>query len=209
MIQVAFLGASRGLGAAVVRNWQERHPDHETLVVARRPEGEGSFSCDFSKENEIDRLMGHLEEDPPQRLFYFAGGGPFGDFGGKQWKDHQWALQVSLLSPLKLLHWAINSSKVEQFVVVGSSVAESQPDPKASSYASAKHGLVGALSSIHQENPNLDARLFSPGYMDTEMLPANSRPRMKGVELLLPEKAANQFVDWVLDVKASWHLRLP
>ena len=105
-----------------------------------------------------------------------AGGGPHGKFQSKEFKDHLWAYKLNLLFPAELIHWSLRNLSLKQFVLVGSSVAESNADPLASSYSSAKHGLKGLVSSINAEGCDFDLRLFSPPYMDTDLLPNNSQP---------------------------------
>ena len=70
---------------------------------------------------------------------------------------------------------------VVAMALVGSAVAQDKPDPGASSYSSAKHGLKGLCESLQKESPKCAIHLFSPGYMDTDLLPANAWPRQQGL----------------------------
>ena len=78
---------------------------------------------------------------------------------------------------------------------MGSSVAEDKADPGAASYAAAKHALKGLLESVILEKPDLDVRLFSPGYMDTGMLPQNAWPRQQGLAED-PDAVARRLWQW-------------
>ena len=137
---------------------------------------------DFTKTDSFDEILQKLSEAELDTLYYVAGGGPFGDFGSKEWKDHQWAFRLNFEFPAMLLHYFLKSpGTLKKIVFVGSSVAESSADPGAASYSAAKHGLKGLVDSVIAEKPELIVQLFSPGYMDTDMLPANAWPRQRGL----------------------------
>jgi NAD(P)-dependent dehydrogenase (short-subunit alcohol dehydrogenase family) len=91
-----------------------------------------------------------------------------------------------------------NQADLKQFILVGSSVAESQSDPKASSYSAAKHALWGLYKTVIKENPQIDLRLFSPPYMETDMLPLHSEPRQSG-KAWAPEKISSIMLEWIQD----------
>lgn len=200
MQKVAIIGASRGLGACLVRTIPK---DHAVLAVARNSERlkavQKEASADvqiasFDVTKDLDSLLSQLKDFAPNRVFYLCGGGPFGEFQKKAWKDHVWAWEVTFLAAARLVHALLNAAATPQIVLCGSSVAESNGDPRAVSYASAKHALVGLYQSLRIENPSLDIRLFSPGYLDTELLPKGAEVRYKGV--WNPEMVARKLWDW-------------
>ncbi|MGE3973321.1 MAG: hypothetical protein AB7F59_02210 [Bdellovibrionales bacterium] len=212
--KILFLGASRGLGAATLELVRQSLPQVQTLLMSRRPqEFQGqSMVANFSKPEDQKKVLEVLSEFQPTRIFYFAGGGPFGPLQEKEWKDHQWALDVSLLFPAQLIHRCLQTPQnLKQMIFIGSSVAETKPDPFAASYAMAKHGLLGLISSLQGEALNLDLRLFSPHYMDTELLPKNAWPR-QNVGLWKVEEVAKLFCHWVFEEKnpagSNWHKTL-
>lgn len=188
------LGASRGLGRAFsLEAAQTLGPESELLLVARKRNALESLrseveekgiraevlSADFALKEAQPLVLEKLADWNPQRIFYFAGGGPYGRFEDKDWKDHEWALQVSALFPLRLLHASLKWPKVQQWVFIGSAIAENSADPFAVSYAASKHALLGALRSVQAETSK-DIRMFSPGYMDTDLLPPNAKARQGG-----------------------------
>lgn len=193
MERVAILGASRGLGRCFVQEARKGWPEAYFFLASRKKnkldELKNSsaeiLSVDFTKDKDQDALFKALFEFDPTRVFYIAGGGPHGPYHTKTWKDHQWALELGLLFPARLVHellrWAEVPRNLRQAVFVGSQVAEDLPDPMASSYAAAKHGLRGLITSLQKEDPKIDLKLFSPGYMDTELLPPNAWPRQKSL----------------------------
>lgn len=207
MEKVLALGASRGLGASVVKRLSE-NANLEVVSVSRKAD---KFKLDFSKPDEQKKVFELIREVQPTRIFYFAGGGPFGKFADKEWKDHQWSLEVNFLFPARLLnHVMKNNLGLKQIVFVGSLVAENKAHPMAASYGAGKSAMRALLESVNTEEKNsVDIRLFSPGYMDTEMLPKNAYPRREGMKLLSPNFVAEKFCEWVNNTNANWYLGVP
>lgn len=185
------LGASRGLGKTFAIEAAQKYKTELCLHLSARTQNAlenvkrdvETFSteckikvCDFTNADKSSDALAELEEWQPHRIFYFAGGGPYGLYEKKEWKDHFWCYRLNLLFPAQLLHASMKWQSVVQWVVIGSEVAEAKPDPLASSYASAKHGLKGLIESLKQESKR-DIRLFSPGYMDTDLLPPGASVR--------------------------------
>ena len=210
---MAFLGCSRGLGHAVCGEMDRRDLLKKALLVSRQKKALELLSeqlnaasvtqeLDFSNPDNVGVLVNELKMIQPKRVFYVSGGGCYGHFATKKWKDHFWGLQVTFLTPAQLLHSCLTEPElagIEQIIFVGSQIADSQGDPRASSYAAGKHALKGLIDSIHKEGCDKDIRLFRPGYMDTDLLPPNCPPRLSGAPLLKPDEAARRFVDWALD----------
>jgi short-subunit dehydrogenase len=203
MEKVLILGASRGLGRAVVDEISQR-PFDLYLMSRKQMNFKSDFksmSVDVSKEHDQDQIFNEILSFQPHRILNFIGAGPYGKYESKAWKDHRWAFEVSFLFSAKLLHFVLSQkpTQLRQILFTGSSVAEASPDPMAASYSAAKHALLGLVSSVVNEHPGLDIRLFSPGYMDTEMLPDNAWPRQqKDVKIHQPKDTAKQLVSWIL-----------
>jgi NAD(P)-dependent dehydrogenase (short-subunit alcohol dehydrogenase family) len=196
------LGASRGLGLAFARRALTESVPPVLHCFSRKAPEQSGFSgihtSDFSKNENWGEVIGRIRNLEPERIFYFAAGGPHGKFQSKDWKDHVWSWKVSFEFPAFLCHQVLRDpQKVRQIVFVGSSVAESHPDPMASSYSAAKHALLGLLTSIQAEGPTVDLRLFSPGYMDTQLLPANAWPRQRSGGVKSPEEVAEILWTWI------------
>lgn len=172
------------------------------MALSRELRGEVA-PIDFAKP--IHELVATLENFTPTHIYYFAGGGPFGKYHKKDFKDHEWAFDVNFKTPSWLIHWSLRRGGVRQFVVVGSAIAESSGEANGGSYAASKQALLGLCQSIWLESENFDLRLFSPGYMDTDLLPPGSTPRKQGWELKKPEEMARLFWNWVRDPKGRKH----
>lgn len=210
---MAFLGCSRGLGKEVCLAMNARQVPKFSLLASRSLHALEQLGqnlnhrfqiakLDFATQNSVVAILDEIHRNKISRVFYFAGGGPYGLFPSKEWKDHMWSLQLSFLTPVEILFQLLADARfehVQQIVVVGSLVADSKGDPHAASYAAAKHGLRGLVESILGEGCSKDLRLFRPGYMDTAMLPPHATPRTNSAKLLNPVEAAKKFVDWVLD----------
>lgn len=183
------IGGSRGLGFEFFQQAQSIYPQNKFWIVSRKsPHSTSSFQhfpCDLSQPAETERMISFFDDQKIHRLFYFAGGGPYGAFPDKQWKDHQWAWNVSFVSAARCLHAYLRKPGLQQMIFIGSDIAGSKPDPGAASYAAAKHALRGLITSVQGENLKdaADVRLYSPGYMQTDLLPAHSKPRQQGLAL--------------------------
>lgn len=205
----AILGGSRGLGRALYEKLFFSETDAQFLLSSRKIK-EASIkdstrtqilATDFSITPVPEIFLNVLSVFDPTHIIYTAGGGPYGPFEKKKWSDHQWALNVNFLFPAQLLHAVANApdrfSRLKNMTFVGSSIAESQPDKMASSYAAAKHSLKGLISTVQAENSlNFSVKLFSPGYMLTDMLPIKSAPRLENKAIPV-ETAADQLAQFI------------
>lgn len=207
--RIAILGASRGLGWALYQELltQNKTPNYflsSRKIQQRKAEVSAKtvlLPQDFSKTPPDESFLKNLVEFQPTRIVYVAGGGPYGEFHKKNWADHMWALTTSFLYPAELLHEILSKPQrwpsLEQVVFVGSNIAENKPDQNASSYAAAKHALRGLITTIQAEAAagahGPAVLLFSPGYMQTDMLPANSAPRTQGLAET-PEAVAKKLI---------------
>jgi len=201
-------GASRGLGRAVVDH-SRLHFDglKEVVEVSRKSP---INPLDLTKRDDQIKAGELIQSQGFDLVIYCSGGGPYGPFSSKEWKDHEWALQLNLIAPMFLIHkWLVNrrsSGNEGRFVVVGSRIAEQNPDPLASSYAAGKSGLYGFVSSLQEELKESKNKvwLFSPGYMNTEMLPSTAKVRHDGSKLMSAEAAAQAMLRW-LKKDGPWH----
>ena len=150
----AILGASRGLGSAFVKVVLEKNADIKMLLFSRKlkvPSENKNVKCvraDFSKTGDQQNCLKQLHAFQPHGIFYFAGGGPFGHYQKKEWKDHQWSWEVSFCFPAQIIHYAMGNLEQSQMVFIGSNVCEEQPDPMAASYAAGKQPLDSFIHTL-------------------------------------------------------------
>lgn len=222
---IAFLGASRGLGDAVLDCYLAKTQlDDRLLRVSRKrkmtPAGADLKSVlemrvDFAKTETWQTFLDEMRSQHVHRLFYFAGGGPYGNFAEGKWEAQLWSLYVTFLFPAFLIQHGVGV--FQQMVFVGSAIAESKADPGAAMYCASKHGLKGLIETVQSEMATnfsaTDLRLVSPGYMDTDLLPKNAWPRTKppqGQRIFQPQEIAQIFCDFVEDRnQAQQNLVLP
>jgi short-subunit dehydrogenase len=203
------LGASRGLGWQTYLKLFKKYPEARFLIGSRKANARSAevsektklISQDFSKLGVDQNFLNELKEFGPSYLIYFAGGGPYGLFQQKKWSDHQWSLQTSFLYPAELLHLIMSQTEnwphLKKVVFIGSSVAEDKADPRASSYSAAKHALKGLVESIQAEQKSVpEILLFSPPYMQTDLLPAHSQPRLSD-RAENPEVVAERLIEYI------------
>jgi short-subunit dehydrogenase len=209
------LGASRGLGWAFYQNKFAAEPNSEFLLVSRkineshRSDHQHVQICknDFSVTPVSSNFLKVLKEFSPTYIVYCAGGGPYGHFENKKWSDHTWAINVNFMFPAELLHLISNDPEsyrnLKSITFIGSKIAESNPDARAASYAAAKHALKGLVTTVQLESTlPFKVKLFSPGYILTDLLPLNSAPRIENKALTVDIVASQlvQFIDSNNDV---------
>ncbi len=186
------LGASRGLGLAFSKLALATYPNIDLFLASRSING-----FDFSNTELFELYAEKIADFKADRIFYFAGGGPYGPYSKFEWKDHLWSFNVSFGFPAYLLNYLGKlDSKILQMVFVGSSIAETQPDPNAAMYCASKHALRGLITTLQKEGFQIPLSLFSPGYMNTDMLPKSAWPRQHGLAAE-PEAIAQQLLQLV------------
>ncbi len=187
------LGASRGLGLAFSKLTLARFPNIDLFLASRSING-----FDFSNTDLFEFYAEKIADFKADRIFYFAGGGPYGPYSKFEWKDQLWSFNVSFGFPAYLLNYLGKlDSKILQMVFVGSSIAETQPDPNAAMYCASKHALRGLITTLQKEGFQIPLSLFSPGYMNTDMLPKSAWPRQHGL-VAEPETIAQQLLQLVI-----------
>lgn len=218
-LRLAILGGTRGLGLAIAEEILARNSGSALLICGRKIESISStfgernqiqtFKTDLSEPEELSALMDSLKKFAPTHLVYSAAGGPYGAFGERPFHSHLWSWQVTFLTPAALIHGSLKGEfpSLKQIVVIGSAIAEAQGDAFAASYASAKHAAKGLLESLWAESSAhaLDLRLFSPGYMDTALLPPKAKIRETPEKILSPTLVAKEFVQWMVDPRGEKH----
>ncbi len=206
-LKIAYLGGSKGLGLSVLNIC-----DQDKFLFSRSATNvAGNFTkvdLDFTKPKDQQALLEKLKDIKCSHIYYFAGGGPYGKFSDQKLRSHEWAMELNLIFPVRLLHWALKQDFIKQVIFVGSAIAEARPDPRAASYAAAKHGLKGLISSINAEGCSKDIRLFSPGYMDTDMVPKGAEVRSQTGVVMDPDQVAQSFIAWSKQGPKNWHLEI-
>ena len=207
--RIAILGSSKGLGYQTYRLLHRQYPDADFLCVSRKIQQVELYdrtqilTADFSKSPVDPNIFETIRNFQPTDLIYCAGGGPYGFFQDKKISDHEWAMNVNVMFPMALIK-NLSDIHMRQMIFIGSSIAENQPDPKAASYCAAKHALRGLITTLQVENSlPFKVRLFSPGYMQTDLLPANSPPRQQGLARPAIE-VAEELINFFASEQINW-----
>ncbi len=217
-VRAAILGASRGLGEALALQFTDVLPCDALFLSARKealladlrdeilvdkswPGSVVLEPMDFADPASLASLVPSLQNFDPTHIIYVAGGGPHGAFWKKKWRDHHWAFQVGFLFPCQLGHHILSMKdrgdgflQLKELIFIGSAIAESSADGLAASYAAAKHALRGWVTSVQTESPPAGMTLFSPGYMDTDMLPKSAWPRQSSGLVKTPKVVAEDLI---------------
>lgn len=182
------LGASRGLG----KNLLEGFEGHSTGVSRTMNE-----SIDFSKEDSPQKVLKLIERTESDLLIYCAGGGPHGSYFEKRSQSHRWAFQVNSFTPLEILK-NLEQSSIKTFIYIGSAIAERSVSSQSLSYSHSKKLTKRAFLDYKSES--LEALVFSPPFMDTDLLPPGAWPRTNCPDLVLdPHVVAQELFKWIQD----------
>ena len=207
--RIAILGSSKGLGYQTYRLLHGQYPEADFLCVSRKIQQVELYdrtqilTADFSKSPVDPNIFETIRNFHPTDIIYSAGGGPYGFFQDKKISDHEWAMNVNFMFPMALVK-NLADLQMRQMIFIGSSIAENQPDPKAASYCAAKHALRGLMTTLQVENTlPFKVRLFSPGYIATDLLPVHSPPRQLG--LARPaQQVAEDLISFFKSEQINW-----
>lgn len=206
-------GASRGLGRAVARSLagegcrvvvNARSEDRLREAAADIEEATGArvvpVAGDIRDEDTARRLvetatgeLGRLDV-----LVTNAGGPPSGGFADMEPADYEEALELNLLSAVRLVHAAVPVMKEAGWgrIVAITSVSVKQPIPGLLLSNVARPGVVGFIKSIAAELAphGILCNCVAPGYMATERVEELLRDRAeasgRSVEEIREEQAA-------------------
>ncbi len=208
----ALIGSSRGLGRAVA----EALPAEDRILLVARKEPVGLkreaefFRTDLANAEDRAQLLEKLRQFEPDAVIDFAAGGPYGEFAQKNFKDHLWAFQVSFIAKAELVHGLANLAKPPKMVCwIGSAIAEDEGDVKAGAYAAAKAALKSLFFTLRKEQSlPFPLLMYSPGYIDTDLLPQGAAPRKQAESLWKPSEVATKLLTWLEDPGRDGYKRL-
>ena len=183
-------GASRGLGACLVRRfWEDgfslclvgRNRDSlQRISASLTPKINQKtliFGCDLGDSASVNFLSGLIKEQT-QRIDVLINNaaiqGPIGPLWDNDINEWNKTLQVNLLSPIILCRALIPGMKAVQAgtIINISGGGATGPRPNFSAYATAKSGLIRFSETLAEETKMLGIKVncIAPGAMKTEML---------------------------------------
>ncbi|WP_309667273.1 SDR family NAD(P)-dependent oxidoreductase [Tabrizicola sp.] len=177
MKRIVVAGASRGIGAAVARHYEDR--GCEVIALSRGPAAAGRWvPCDLSRADEIERIAGEIGQAPMDALLFTGGvweAGAFTDayrFAASRPAEAVNVLAVNLLAPILLTQaflpaLAAASGRV---VLIGSLSGLDHTASSEVANSASKYGLRGAAQALHLTlaPAGVGVTVINPGNVDTE-----------------------------------------
>ncbi|KAM0356094.1 hypothetical protein ACHAPU_000488 [Fusarium lateritium] len=227
MAVILVVGATRGLGASITKQYAER--DGNTVYgTTRSSEGPNDFptkvkwlsDIDLTQSNVGEKLTGLLDPSQPiDILIITAGYFATEDFTadkGPNWEQEQRMYTTSSIAPVFIVHRLVHEgllrrdSKVVLVSSESGSIALRHPKEGGGNYAhhasKAALNMVGKLLSLDLQDQGVIISTVHPGFMRTEMT--------KGVGFdkfwdeggaVTPDKAATSLIEWTdkLDISKT------
>lgn len=227
MAVILVVGATRGLGASIIKQYAEKG-GNTVYGTTRSPEGPKGFpeevkwlsDIDLTQSNIGEKLAGLLDPSPPIDIViitagYFATEDLTTD-KGPNWEQEQRMYTTSSIAPVFIVHQLVHKGllrKGAKVVLVSSesgSIALRHPKEGGGNYAhhasKAALNMVGKLLSLDLNDQGVIVSIVHPGFMRTEMT--------KGVGFdkfwdeggaVTPDKAATSLIEWTdkLDISKT------
>ncbi|KAF3055140.1 C-factor [Daldinia childiae] len=227
MTSVLIIGATRGLGAALVKEYAS-NPKTLTYATTRSDAAPSGFpdgikwlsGIDLTNQHVGDNLSSQLEGEKPIDIVIINAGRfmteDFSKSGGPNWDDELTMYTVSSIAPLFIVHRLVHNERLKagsKIILISSEAGsitlrhEKEGGGNYAHHASkAALNMGGKLLSIDLKEKGIIVSIVHPGFMRTEMT--------KGVGFdkhwdeggaVTPEVAAKSLVDWTetLDISKS------
>lgn len=181
--QALVIGASRGIGAAILRKLEE---------LGYKATGISKSDVDISKKSEIDQFFANWNGPLPGLLVCNAGINTPQDISGKDFqKNLDNTLQTNFSSHAYIIQKLLPSMATENFgrIVAISSLFAAQSKEGRAAYSSSKAALEAFVRSVALEHAgqNILANIVRPGFVDTDLTRKNnSVQEIKQLEAKIP-----------------------
>ena len=197
MTVVVVVGASRGIGAAVVTRFAEAG---DTVVATNRdlpPSITGTgpkigVRCDVRSTSSVDAAFAHVEARYGPAEIVIVNAGITADDRTLRMDDETWhaTLNTNLSGAFRVLRRAIRPmvrARAGSIVLV-SSVVGSTGSVGQANYAASKAGLVGLARSVAREvaGHNVRVNIVAPGPTETDMTVGLPAAQREAVRQLVP-----------------------
>ncbi|KAG6003122.1 hypothetical protein E4U21_002320 [Claviceps maximensis] len=225
MSSILIVGATRGLGASLVRRYllEEMDPDHRNTVYgtarsSSRPDGfpdrvKWLTGVDLMKDSVGDDIVERMGGDatPLASVIITAGHFSTEDFtkdSGPSWSEQQRMYTTSSVAPVFIVHRLVHAGLLQRGskVILVSSEAgsiglrhEKEGGGNYAHHASkAALNMVGKLLSLDLRDRGIVVGLVHPGFMRTEMTRGVGYDKYWDEGgAVTPDEAAFSLVDWV------------
>lgn len=181
-------GASQGIGEAIARQLAEY--GHNLIIVARRQEVLEAlareleadhgvtvevYACDLANEDEVTRLIKHIEDVEVNILINSAGIASFGPFLKQDWEYETNQFNLNATAVFRLTNAAVHPmvARGEGAICNVGSAAGNIPIPNNATYVFTKAGVNTFTESLHYElrGTGVACTLLAPGPVRDEVVP--------------------------------------
>lgn len=190
-IGLAMAGALADAGAdivAVARAFDDDEPIHQRVAAAGRRLW--THAADLGDRNAVDRLVGWLEDQDLHVDILVNNAGIIDRAPAIEHTDDAWdaVIEVDLTTPFRLsraLGRRMISAGGGRIILVGS-VLSTQGGINVTSYAAAKHGLLGVTRALANEwaRHGVNVNAITPGYIATDATQPLRQDPDRSAELL-------------------------
>lgn len=181
-------GASQGIGEAIARQLAEY--GHNLIIVARRQEVLEAlareleadhgvtvevYACDLANEDEVTRLIKHIEDVEVNILINSAGIASFGPFLKQDWEYETNQFNLNATAVFRLTNAVVHPmvARGEGAICNVGSAAGNIPIPNNATYVFTKAGVNTFTESLHYElrGTGVACTLLAPGPVRDEVVP--------------------------------------
>lgn len=193
MEEIAIIGASRGLGKALAKQYSEIGNIHIISRDKKKLEDVKKtthsnytikvYTCDVSSRSEVLELIVYLENHNVSKVIYCAGETYVGSI--KYQENWESMFEVNMRAMTTMIYTSLKSENwYPKWIVIGST-AHYFFVPQMSLYFASKHYITSFIKSLQYED-SLKSKilLVTPGFIDTDMLQFNAQIRGLGKYLI-------------------------
>jgi len=210
------VGASRGIGGAIARFFEEKG-DRVIGVSRTEPEVGEWIQADVSTPEGIDAVIAGVGEQPIDALLFMGGVWEEGaftseySFAESSGEGTQFVINVNLVAPIKITKGVIeNLAKTEnpRAVYMGATSGLEISTTREVAYSASKFGLRGAVHAMRMElgAEGIGFTVINPGYVATEEVVEEMKSGVLPDGVPVPMEDVVETVDYIL--RSSKHVEI-
>lgn len=204
------IGASRGIGLAVAKYYEEQN--YETITVSRSKSNIGEWiQADISMKQGIFKVLDVISDRSLDALLFMGGvweKDAFSknyNFETSSFSETQLVINVNLVAPIELtkgLAANFKKSKNPRAIYMGALSGLDLSKSHEVAYSASKFGLRGAISALRRslKAEGIGFTVINPGYVATEEVLRDIESGESPEQTPIPMEDIVQAVDYVLNV---------